>query len=118
MLLLGVLLGLGLGLWHSSRAGASVWLWRTADRGRADRAICHAGAGIRNGICQVSNLISSSPTGSDGSIAALCFREPMGEISRLFVDHAGWLNQKLAKQVNQVTFIAAGLAMPLKDSGG
>ena len=39
---------------------------------------------------------------------------PMGEVSRLFVDHAGWLNQKLAKVVNRVTFIAAGLAMPLK----
>ena len=41
---------------------------------------------------------------------------PMGEISRLFVDHAGWLNQKLASIVNQVSFIAAGLAMPLKNS--
>ncbi len=41
---------------------------------------------------------------------------PMGEISRLFVDHAGWLNQKLARVVPQVTFIAAGLAMPLKGS--
>ena len=41
---------------------------------------------------------------------------PMGEISRLFFDHAGWLTQKLAKCVNRVTFIAAGLAMPLKDS--
>ncbi|WP_372882591.1 bifunctional adenosylcobinamide kinase/adenosylcobinamide-phosphate guanylyltransferase [Psychromonas sp.] len=41
---------------------------------------------------------------------------PMGEVSRLFVDHAGWLNQKLAERVNRVTFIAAGLAMPLKNS--
>lgn len=41
---------------------------------------------------------------------------PMGEVSRLFVDHAGWLNQKLAKRVQHVTFIAAGLAMPLKGS--
>ena len=39
---------------------------------------------------------------------------PMGEVSRLFVDHAGWLNQKLAKGVQQVTFIAAGLPLPLK----
>ena len=41
---------------------------------------------------------------------------PMGEVSRLFVDHAGWLNQKLAKVVNRVTFVAAGLAMPFKES--
>ena len=41
---------------------------------------------------------------------------PMGEVSRKFVDQAGWLNQALAASVNKVTFIAAGLPMNLKDT--
>jgi adenosylcobinamide kinase/adenosylcobinamide-phosphate guanylyltransferase len=40
---------------------------------------------------------------------------PMGEISRSFVDHAGWLNQALAASVDKVTFTVAGLPMTLKD---
>ncbi|MFT6991896.1 MAG: adenosylcobinamide kinase/adenosylcobinamide-phosphate guanylyltransferase [Paraglaciecola sp.] len=39
---------------------------------------------------------------------------PMGEVSRKFVDQAGWLNQALAARVDKVTFIAAGLPMTLK----
>ncbi len=39
---------------------------------------------------------------------------PMGEVSRLFVDHAGWMNQAVAKLAEKVTFIAAGLPMTLK----
>jgi len=39
---------------------------------------------------------------------------PMGEVTRLFVDHAGWMNQAIAKVADQVTFIAAGLPMKLK----
>jgi adenosylcobinamide kinase/adenosylcobinamide-phosphate guanylyltransferase len=39
---------------------------------------------------------------------------PMGEVSRLFVDNAGWMNQAIAKVADQVTFIAAGLPMILK----
>lgn len=41
---------------------------------------------------------------------------PMGEVSRTFVDQAGWLNQALAASVDKVTFIAAGLPMTLKDT--
>lgn len=41
---------------------------------------------------------------------------PMGEVSRKFVDQAGWLNQALAAQVDKVTFIAAGLPISLKDT--
>jgi adenosylcobinamide kinase/adenosylcobinamide-phosphate guanylyltransferase len=41
---------------------------------------------------------------------------PMGEVSRKFVDQAGWLNQALAARVDKVTFIAAGLPMTLKDA--
>ncbi|MDA0147649.1 bifunctional adenosylcobinamide kinase/adenosylcobinamide-phosphate guanylyltransferase [Vibrio sp. LaRot3] len=39
---------------------------------------------------------------------------PMGEVTRLYVDHAGWMNQAIAKVANQVTFVAAGLPMKLK----
>ncbi len=42
---------------------------------------------------------------------------PMGQVSRLFVDNAGRMNQALAKVVKQVTFIAAGLPMVLKNEG-
>jgi adenosylcobinamide kinase/adenosylcobinamide-phosphate guanylyltransferase len=41
---------------------------------------------------------------------------PMGEVSRTFVDQAGWLNQALAAKVDKVTFIAAGLPITLKDT--
>lgn len=40
---------------------------------------------------------------------------PMGEVSRTFVDQAGWLNQLLAKNVDKVTLVTAGLPMTLKD---
>jgi adenosylcobinamide kinase/adenosylcobinamide-phosphate guanylyltransferase len=39
---------------------------------------------------------------------------PMGELSRQFVDQAGWLNQAIASCADHVTFVAAGLPMPLK----
>ncbi len=39
---------------------------------------------------------------------------PLGEVTRQFVDEAGRLNQQLAQQANQVIFMVAGLAMPLK----
>lgn len=39
---------------------------------------------------------------------------PMGEVTRLFVDHAGWMNQAVAKMAKRVTFIAAGLPLELK----
>jgi adenosylcobinamide kinase/adenosylcobinamide-phosphate guanylyltransferase len=39
---------------------------------------------------------------------------PMGELSREFVDQAGWLHQELAQLANQVDFVMAGLPMTLK----
>lgn len=39
---------------------------------------------------------------------------PMGEVSRRFVDLAGWLNQAMAESSDSVTFIAAGLPLSLK----
>jgi adenosylcobinamide kinase/adenosylcobinamide-phosphate guanylyltransferase len=40
---------------------------------------------------------------------------PMGEVSRVFVDQSGWLNQLLAKHVDKVTLVTAGLPMTLKE---
>lgn len=39
---------------------------------------------------------------------------PMGELSRQFVDEAGFLHQRLAELCQQVTLTVAGLPMPLK----
>jgi adenosylcobinamide kinase/adenosylcobinamide-phosphate guanylyltransferase len=39
---------------------------------------------------------------------------PLGELSRRFVDEAGWLNQAIAQLADNVTFIAAGLPLALK----
>jgi adenosylcobinamide kinase/adenosylcobinamide-phosphate guanylyltransferase len=39
---------------------------------------------------------------------------PMGELSRRFVDEAGWLHQDIARIANKVTLVVAGLPMKLK----
>lgn len=39
---------------------------------------------------------------------------PMGELSRRFVDEAGWLNQAVAGACERVTLVAAGLPLVLK----
>lgn len=39
---------------------------------------------------------------------------PMGELSRQFVDQAGWLHQELAELSHQVDFVMAGLPIALK----
>ncbi|SHO59062.1 bifunctional adenosylcobinamide kinase/adenosylcobinamide-phosphate guanylyltransferase [Vibrio quintilis] len=41
---------------------------------------------------------------------------PLGHVTRLFVDYAGWMNQAFAVQLEQVIFVAAGLPMFLKGS--
>lgn len=41
---------------------------------------------------------------------------PMGELSRQFVDQAGWLHQAIAKIADNVEFVMAGLPLSLKSS--
>jgi adenosylcobinamide kinase/adenosylcobinamide-phosphate guanylyltransferase len=44
-----------------------------------------------------------------------CGIVPMGEMSRQFVDQAGWLHQAIAAQVQKVTLVTAGIPMHIKD---
>jgi adenosylcobinamide kinase / adenosylcobinamide-phosphate guanylyltransferase len=39
---------------------------------------------------------------------------PENDLARAFIDHAGWLHQRLGEVAQSVVFMAAGLAMPLK----
>lgn len=39
---------------------------------------------------------------------------PLDALSRRFVDEAGWLHQAIATLADNVTFVAAGLPLPLK----
>lgn len=39
---------------------------------------------------------------------------PLGELTRRYVDEAGWLHQALAERAQRVTFCVAGLSMILK----
>ncbi len=41
---------------------------------------------------------------------------PMNALTRLYVDHAGWMNQGVAKIAEQVDLVVAGLPMKLKGS--
>jgi adenosylcobinamide kinase/adenosylcobinamide-phosphate guanylyltransferase len=56
--------------------------------------------------CNANVVIVSNEVGS-GIV-------PLGELSRTFVDHAGWLNQSLAKLADQVTLVVAGCPMIIK----
>ncbi|MGJ8692282.1 MAG: bifunctional adenosylcobinamide kinase/adenosylcobinamide-phosphate guanylyltransferase [Thalassotalea sp.] len=43
---------------------------------------------------------------------------PLGELSRDFVDHAGWLHQEIAALASQVDFVIAGLPLSMKAAAG
>jgi adenosylcobinamide kinase/adenosylcobinamide-phosphate guanylyltransferase len=43
---------------------------------------------------------------------------PLGELTRSFVDEAGWLNQALGKISQQVILVVAGLPLSLKNDDG
>ncbi|MGY3569829.1 bifunctional adenosylcobinamide kinase/adenosylcobinamide-phosphate guanylyltransferase [Vibrio paucivorans] len=67
---------------------------------------------------QVNGLVTSLES-SDASILLVSNEVglgvvPMGEVSRLFVDHAGWMNQALARAAHKVEFVAAGLPLVMK----
>ncbi|MBV1910572.1 MAG: bifunctional adenosylcobinamide kinase/adenosylcobinamide-phosphate guanylyltransferase [Kangiellaceae bacterium] len=40
---------------------------------------------------------------------------PLGQLSREFVDQAGWLNQHIAQVANRVVLVTAGLPLELKN---
>ena len=61
-------------------------------------------------ISQATIFIVSNEVGS-GII-------PLGELTRSFVDEAGWLNQTLGKISDQVTLVVAGLPLILKNGDG
>lgn len=41
---------------------------------------------------------------------------PLGELTRRYVDEAGWLHQALAERCERVTLVVAGLPMTLKET--
>lgn len=41
---------------------------------------------------------------------------PLGELTRRYVDEAGWLHQAVAERAQRVTFMVAGLPMRLKEA--
>ncbi len=41
---------------------------------------------------------------------------PLGELTRRYVDEAGWLHQAVAERAQRVIFMVAGLPMTLKDA--
>jgi adenosylcobinamide kinase/adenosylcobinamide-phosphate guanylyltransferase len=41
---------------------------------------------------------------------------PLGELTRCYVDEAGWLHQAVAERAQRVTFMVAGLPMTLKEA--
>ena len=41
---------------------------------------------------------------------------PVGQATRLFVDHQGWMNQKLAQLADKVTLVTAGIPLTIKET--
>lgn len=82
-------------------------LWLTnqlladADMAQCRQSLCQAVQQFEGELLLVSNEVGSGIV-------------PLGELSRRFVDEAGWLNQQLASIATKVTLIVAGLPLNLK----
>lgn len=72
-----------------------------ADMEAERQALCAALANARGDIILVSNETGMGVV-------------PMGELSRRFSDEAGWLNQSIAAQADQVVLMVAGIPMRVK----
>ncbi|KFZ37475.1 adenosylcobinamide kinase [Shewanella mangrovi] len=83
-------------------------LWLTnqllaeADMAQCRQRLCQAVQQFDGELLLVSNEVGSGIV-------------PLGELSRRFVDEAGWLNQQLAAIADRVTLVVAGLPLSLKD---
>lgn len=69
---------------------------------------------------QFINLLQQKFAGNEAAHCIIVSNEvgsgivPMGELSRDFVDHAGWLNQAIAKLSDEANLVVAGLPLKLK----
>ncbi len=68
---------------------------------------------------QLTNSLCDALQSSDANIILVSNEVglgivPMGEITRQFVDHAGWLNQAVARIADRVILVTAGLPQVLK----
>ena len=85
-----------------------MWLANLMAAGHDDRAILERAerlaALLRQPACPV--FVISNETGL-GVV-------PLGELTRRYVDEAGWLHQAVAERAERVVFTVAGLPMLLK----
>lgn len=78
--------------WSTERSNLIALLQQLSKTGRGDKKIILVSNEVGHGIV------------------------PLGELSRTFVDQAGWLHQELATIANEVDFIMAGLPLCLKSN--
>lgn len=83
-------------LWLSNCLAEDVWAEQRA-------ALLEVLPGLPGAVLLVSNEVGQGVV-------------PMGELSRRFVDQAGWLHQDLAALCDRVTFVTAGIPQSLKDT--
>ncbi|WP_417762252.1 bifunctional adenosylcobinamide kinase/adenosylcobinamide-phosphate guanylyltransferase [Shewanella sp.] len=76
-------------------------LLATANMAECRQTLCQVVQQFEGDLVLVSNEVGSGIV-------------PLGELSRRFVDEAGWLNQQLAAMADKVTLVVAGLPLNLK----
>lgn len=84
----------------------TLWLSNCMHKGVLDEEmhnLFHVLPSLKSDVIFVSNEVGSGIV-------------PLGNLSREFVDQAGWLNQKMAKHCDSVFLVAAGLPLQLKPS--